>query len=92
MPGEIEAANLPKKDLGIRVFLQHGPERRRYVRWRKSARGHLVQQGLEKMEVPSVDNGRVDLRSAQRPRARKAAKSAPDDHDTMRFVQKSLHW
>ena len=43
--------------------------------------GHLVQQGLEGVEVVAVDEGDVDRLALQAFRRRQAAEAGPDDHD-----------
>ena len=53
--GEFEVAHLGQQHAGVFLAFQHGTQRCRNIRRRKSDCSQLIQQRLEEVKVPSVN-------------------------------------
>ena len=80
---EIEALDLGQLDLHVLVLAQHVPQRRRDLPGREDAGGDLVEQRLEQVVVPPVDQGDLDVELGEPPACRQPTESAPDHHDAV---------
>src|SRR6185436_7785884 len=65
---------------------QYGAQRCGDLPRRKRSRRHLVQQRLEQMEIPPVDQSDVDRSAAQRLRGVQSAESAPKNYDEVHLL------
>ena len=59
--GRVQVDGIGEQDLGVFLFAQQDPQRRGDFARRQRACGHLVEQGLEKMEVASIHQGYGDV-------------------------------
>ena len=80
---QIEVARLGQQHTGVLLPFQHGAKRCRDVCRREPPRGHLVEQRLEEVKVPSVDERDIDRHATQAPRNTQPGETAANDHDAM---------
>jgi hypothetical protein len=67
------------------------PDRRRDLPGGKQARCHLIQQGLEQVVVPPVDQGDIDRLAPQPPGGGQATEPSANDHDAMTWIAIRVH-
>ena len=82
---EVEPGDLRQDDLDVLVAAHHVTQHRRDLTRREDARGHLVEERLEQVVVPPVDQRDVDVGARQQAGGRQAAEAASDhDHPVTR--------
>src|SRR5262249_7090487 len=82
-PAEVEAADLAHEHHDVPLTPEDVAQRLRDLARGEGARSDLVEQGLEQVEVPPVDERDVEVGPLERARREQAAKSAADDDDTV---------
>ncbi len=79
--GDVDSGHVFEQDARVSASLQDRPQGRGNVRGREGARRDLVEQRLEKVKVPPVEDGDLD---GERPEATgrvKPAEASAHDHD-----------
>jgi hypothetical protein len=81
---QVEARHLAEHDAGVALALEDRPQRRGDLPRGERTRGDLVEQRLEEMEVPAVDQRDVDAGPPQAPHRLEAGEATADDDHAMR--------
>lgn len=79
----IEARHFALPDADVALAAQHGTQRRSDVRRRQTAGGHLIQQRLEQVKIPPIDQRDPDRYAPQRLGGVQPRKPAAYDHHVM---------
>ncbi len=82
-PGGIEIDGIGEQNLCVFLLAQQDPQRRRDFAWRQRTRGDLVQQGLEEVKVPAVDQRDGEIFVPQGPCGVEPAETPADDDGAM---------
>ena len=88
-PLDVDRGDLAQDDAHVAAALEDRAQRRGDLARGQRARGHLVGERLEEMEVAPVDQGDVGPRAAQVADRLQAAEAAADDHHPESSVQPS---
>jgi hypothetical protein len=76
----IDPDNIRQHHLGISLPPQDPPDRRGNVPRRERRRRHLIQQRLEHVIIPAIDDGHPHRSAPERPRRVQTSESTPDNH------------
>ena len=79
--GSIDRAHLGEEDLDVSLPPQDPADGRRDVAGRERGHRHLIEQRLEDVMIPAVENGEPNARAPQGAGGIKPAKAAADDDD-----------
>ena len=77
----IHARDLAQEHAGIALAAQHAPDRPGDIARRQRRGRDLVEQGLEEMIIPAVDDGDLDRRARERLRRPHPGEAGTHDHD-----------
>ena len=81
---QVEPRHLAQDDVHVLATAQHVPQHVRDLTRRHDAGRHLVQERLEQVVVPLVDEGHLDVaRAGEEPGGRQSAEAATDDDDVV---------
>lgn len=89
--GRVEIDGFAEQHFGVAMVLENDTQGRGDFAGREPAGGHLVEQGLEEVEVAAIDQGDRYRRAAQRLGNIQPAKSAADDDYPMQLTRVGLH-
>src|ERR1017187_1834923 len=90
--GHIEIDGFAEEHFGVAIVLEHDTQGGGNFAGREPAGGHLVEQGLEEVEVAAIDQSDRYGRAAEGLGDIQPAESAADDHHAMRWSSVGLHW
>src|ERR1035441_3009240 len=90
--GHIEVDGFAEEHFGVAIVLEHDTQGGGNFAGREPAGGHLVEQGLEEVEVAAIDQCDRYGRAAEGLGDIQPAESAADDHHAMRWSSVGLHW
>ena len=76
---DVDIGHLGHQHAGVRLALEHLADRRRHVAGAQPARGDLVDQRLEEVMVPTVDDGDIHIGVSETVSGLEATEPATDD-------------
>ena len=82
-PFEIEASHVGQDHVDVLALAQNVPQHRRDGAGREDAGGHLIEQRLEQVVVPPVDERDVDVGRGEQAGRGQAAEPATDDDNAV---------
>ncbi len=84
---DVDIGDFAEQNAGVFLAVQDVAKRRSDFSRRQRARGHLVEQRLEKMEVTPIDNRKLDRHFGQGAGRVKAAETTTRNYNAMRHTE-----